>query len=70
MVRTSQNDQLQLAINQKAWDAPLVTIAMERVLSAATAVPNQAGIAHLIVAAAHTPGLIFVRCRVTQSTLE
>ena len=43
----------QLAINQKAWDMPLVGIAMDKVLSAA---PNQAGIARLTAASAPYSG--------------
>ena len=43
----------QLAINQKAWDMPLVGIAMDKVLSCA---PNQAGIARLTAASAPYSG--------------
>jgi hypothetical protein len=52
-VCAGQNQLPQLVIHQKAWDTPLVGVAMERVLSAA---PYQVGISRLIAAAAPYSG--------------
>ena len=52
-VCAGQNQLPQLIIHQKAWDTPLIGVAMERVLSAA---PNQVGISRLIAAAAPYSG--------------
>jgi hypothetical protein len=51
--RTGQDQLPEIIITQRAWDKPLVGVAVERVLSAA---PNQAGIARLIAAAAPHSG--------------
>ena len=50
---TGQDQPPEFIVTQKAWDIPLIEVAVERVLSAA---PNQAGLARLIAAAAPHSG--------------
>ena len=65
--RTGQDQPPEFIITQRAWDTPLVEVAVERVLSAA---PNQAGIARLIAAAAPHSGAFHQALPCSTSVLD